>query len=79
MAEPNRPSSQTSDERDGIEEEDALLTGQRTSKTPSTSSSGARSKWRELGLFVWALLATAAVVVLAVVYQHSQAESSPGE
>ncbi|KHE81996.1 hypothetical protein GE21DRAFT_4868, partial [Neurospora crassa] len=30
-----------------------------------------RSRWRELALFTWALLATAAVIVLAVVIQHS--------
>lgn len=62
-----RPSSQNSGE-DGIEEEDALLTGQRTNKVEPTSSKS--RKWREIGLFVWALIATAAVVILAVVYQH---------
>lgn len=88
MTEPllaHRPGSQTSNETGeerGIEEEDALLTGQRTGKqspdptTPTTQR--ARSKWREIGLFVWALLATAAVVVLAVVYQHSRAEAGGG-
>ncbi|KAK3953330.1 alkaline-phosphatase-like protein [Pseudoneurospora amorphoporcata] len=30
-----------------------------------------RSRWRELALFTWALAATAAVIVLAVVIQHS--------
>ncbi|KAK4626834.1 Repressible alkaline phosphatase [Fulvia fulva] len=63
-----RPSSQNSGE-DGIEEEDALLTGQRTNKVEPTSSKS--RKWREIGLFVWALIATAAVVILAVVYQHN--------
>ncbi len=77
MPEPSRPDSQTSNER-GIEEEDALLTGERTFKTPEITTGGTRSKWREIGLFVWALVATAAVVVLAVVYQHSQTESIPG-
>ena len=32
-----------------------------------------RRNWKEIGLFAWALLATAVVVVLAVVYQHSRA------
>lgn len=72
----NRPGSQNSNDHD-IEEEDALLTGQRTGKqdTPSRSS---RSKWREIALFSWALIATAVVVVLAVVYQHSRAEKGSG-
>ncbi|KAA8629776.1 hypothetical protein SMACR_01952 [Sordaria macrospora] len=30
-----------------------------------------RSRWRELALFTWALVATAVVIVLAVVIQHS--------
>lgn len=37
--------------------------------------SGSRAGfWRELGLFTWAVVATAAVIVLAVVSQH---HSSP--
>jgi alkaline phosphatase len=81
MAEPSPgrpPSSQASNEQ-GIEEADALLTGQNTGKDSSISHNIGRSKWREIGLFVWALIATAAVVVLAVIYQHSQAESRAGE
>ena len=82
MAEPllaHRPGSQSSNENAedrGIAEEDALLTGQRTGKQGTEERSFGRIKWREIGLFVWAMLATAAVVVLAVVYQHSQAEHS---
>lgn len=81
MAEPliaRRPESQTSSnehEDRGIEEEDALLTGQRTGKQSHQTTAYVRSKWREIGLFVWALVATTAVIVLAVVYQHSRAES----
>lgn len=63
-----RPSSELSNERD-IAEEDALLTGQ-----PTMRSDGSRTWkfWRELGLFVWAVIATAVVIVLAVIYQKSQ-------
>ena len=63
----DRPASENSEERNA-EEEDALLTGQH-------KSSGQRygwSFWRQVGLFTWALLATAAVVILAVAYQHQQ-------
>lgn len=80
MSEPllaRRPESQTSSnehEDRGIEEEDALLTGQRTGKQSHQADQHMRSKWREIGLFVWAMLATAAVIVLAVVYQHSRVE-----
>lgn len=68
-----RPSSELSNDRD-IAEEDALLTGQ-----PTHRRDGARSWkfWRELGLFVWAVIATAVVVVLAVVYQKGQ-DPKPG-
>jgi alkaline phosphatase len=61
-----RPSSDQSSERE-YEEEDALLTGQRNDRTSST-----HQRWREVGLFVWALIATVVVVVLAVVVQHEQ-------
>ncbi|KAL1305299.1 hypothetical protein AAFC00_002203 [Neodothiora populina] len=59
-----RPSSEH--EAD-LAEEDALLTGQPTGRGAEYSR---WSRWREVGLFVWALLATTAVIVLAVVYQH---------
>lgn len=70
LARPPSPNSSTND----IEEEDALLTGQPTHRSPSKIR-----KWREVGLFVWALVATVAVVILAVVYQHesSIARSRP--
>ncbi|KAF7188026.1 Repressible alkaline phosphatase [Pseudocercospora fuligena] len=64
-----RPPSQNSGEG-GIEEEDALLTGQRTGKTPATTGTSRNAnrwqRWREIGLFVWAVVATAVVIVLAV-------------
>ncbi|PVI05309.1 alkaline phosphatase-like protein [Periconia macrospinosa] len=63
-----RPSSEHS--RD-LAEEDALLTGQHTHR----DYSGPRTWkfWREVGLFVWALVATILVIILAVVYQSSTA------
>lgn len=72
-----RPDSVNSGER-GIEEEDALLTGQRTGKQESTSAH-VKSKWREIVLFIWAVIATAAVVILAVVYQHNSQASNGGD
>lgn len=67
-----RPPSETSDE-ERIEEEDALLTGRRTNKAEDERgvAEQLKNRWREIGLFIWALAATAAVVVLAVVYQHA--------
>ena len=65
-----RTSSDRSDDRvlDDEEEENALLTGQRT----SSQDTNARWKfWREVGLFVWALVATAAVILLAVIYEKN--------
>jgi hypothetical protein len=62
-----RRSSATSDER-AAREDDALLGNQRdNSETKMRSRAGF---WREVGVFIWALLATAAVIVLAVVLQH---------
>ncbi|EED16579.1 alkaline phosphatase Pho8 [Talaromyces stipitatus ATCC 10500] len=59
------------------DEEDALLTGERTHR----SQDGSRrdwSFWRQLGLFVWSLVATMAVVILAVMYQHRVTTQQPG-
>jgi alkaline phosphatase len=56
--------SDISDDRQA-EEEDALLTGQRPQRDKW-------ALWREYLLLGWALVATVAVVVLAVFYQHQQ-------
>ena len=71
----DRPSSEQSSER-YQEEEDNLLTGQHK---PSESKYGWRF-WREVGLFTWALVATAIVIILAVLYQHQDVSSpqNPG-
>lgn len=58
------PPSEHSD--DNIAEEDALLTGQ---QKPQQRRYG-WGFWREVGLFVWAMLATAVVIIIAVMYQH---------
>ena len=49
------------------EEEDALLSGQ------SPHQPTRAQRWREIGAFAWAFAATVAVIVLAVLFQHSQA------
>ncbi|OJK03120.1 hypothetical protein ASPACDRAFT_76194 [Aspergillus aculeatus ATCC 16872] len=61
----SRPSSDRSSIRNA-EEEDALLTGERTNR----SQGRGWTFWKDVGLFTWALLATVAVIVLSVVYQH---------
>ncbi|KAH0343215.1 alkaline phosphatase-like protein, partial [Aureobasidium melanogenum] len=66
-----RPSSHN-DER--ATEEDALLTGQRPIRQSSTSR---WARYREIALFVWGLIATAAVIILAVVYQHQSSKTTP--
>lgn len=65
-----RPSSDHS--RNDDEEEDALLTGQRNVRIRRRSS-----KWREIGLFTWALLATVGLIILAAVYQQQRSTGSP--
>lgn len=66
----DRPSSENSDRN--VEEEDALLTGQ---QKPRSRKYG-WPFWREIGLFVWAMIATALVIIIAVLYQH-QVTSHP--
>ena len=68
----NRPPSEASDEINA-EEEDALLTG---SKSHSTQTKHGWAFWREFGAFVWAFVATAVVIILAVAYQHEKATSN---
>ncbi|KAJ5601897.1 hypothetical protein N7510_011431 [Penicillium lagena] len=67
-----RPSSDRSSIRNA-EEEDALLTGERITRPDERRRGWA--VWREIGLVAWALIATIAVVVLAVVYQHETTKS----
>lgn len=62
--------ARTSSERD-IAEEDALLTGRPTHRS-NAPSPRTWTFWREIGLLVWAVVATALVIVLAVVYQKTQ-------
>ena len=71
LASDRRESSTHSDER-AAEEDTALLGSQR--KDAPKPQSRARS-WRELGLFTWAVVATAAVIVLAVVSQHQASKN----
>lgn len=68
-----RASSDISGDRD-IAEDDALLTGRPTQRS---HSSGRRTWrfWREVGLFVWAVVATAGAVLLAVVFHQTRAGS----
>jgi alkaline phosphatase len=51
--------------------EDALLSGQHVERD-NYDKQGKRGWpfWRQVGLFVWATLATAAVIIVAVLYQH---------
>ena len=63
----DRPSSENSSERH-IEEEDALLTGQAKLQSPKYGW----DFWRSIALFTWAVLATAIVIILAVMYQRAQ-------
>lgn len=65
----SRTSSELSNDRD-LAEEDALLTGRPTKHNGDGKRTWAF--WREIGLFVWAVFATALVIILAVVYQKSQ-------
>ncbi|RDL39687.1 Alkaline phosphatase [Venustampulla echinocandica] len=74
FASERRDSSTHSEER-AAQEDTALLGGQRPDESPPRRSA---KFWREVGLFTWAVLATAAVLVLAVVL-HNQAAHHGGK
>lgn len=71
---PQRSSSEQSSLR-ADEEEEALLTGERSQRQEATQQRRGWAFWREIGIFAWALIATVLVIVLAVVYQHETAKS----
>lgn len=62
-----RGSSIHSEER-AEDEDTALLSGQKVSSAPKNRS----HFWREVGLFTWAVVATAALIVLAVILGQQQ-------
>ena len=64
----SRTASENEEERQATEE-DALLTNQHR----QTGRSG--PAWREWAVFAWAFVATLAVIILAVLYQHAQTTS----
>lgn len=73
-----RRSSSTSEER-AAREDDALLGNQREDSEASAPAFRSQHRfWREVGLFTWALLSTAAVIVLAVLFQHQHQSPSKG-
>ena len=63
----NRRDSSIHSEERAADEDTALLGGRRKD---SGSPLSRASFWREAGLFTWALIATAACIVLAVFTQH---------
>ncbi|MDI1490098.1 MAG: vacuolar alkaline phosphatase [Ramalina farinacea] len=65
----SRPSSDDSSERH-VEEDDALL------KDSTTRTSSRWNRYREIGLFAWALIATALVIILAVLYEHAESTTN---
>jgi alkaline phosphatase len=68
-----RPSSENSSAHHD-EEVDGLLTGQRADRAQDRRNHRP-GFWREVGLFVWGLVATVAVIFLAVAYQHHKQTS----
>lgn len=63
----NRRDSSLHSEERAVDEDTALLGDQRKNGRSVHNQAGF---WREVGLFTWALVATAAVIVLAVYTQH---------
>ena len=63
----HRPSSEQSLEAEA--ENDALLTGEPITHRQPTSRTRSWKFWRETGLFAWAFIATALLVILSVVYE----------
>jgi alkaline phosphatase len=69
----SRPSGEHSDER-ASHDEDALLTGESTSRD-KFGNHVTQSKWKSIGIFVWAVLATAGVLILGVIWQRSRLDA----
>ena len=67
LAQHRASSEQSKDQTEQFEEEDALLTDESTS--PQRRAHG-WALYREIGLFAWAVVASALVVTLAVLYQQ---------
>jgi len=66
FASERRDSSIHSEQR-AVDEDTALLGNpERATATPQSRY----GLWRELGLFTWAVVATAGLIILAVLYQH---------
>lgn len=74
LAEPSRTSE---DSTRRAEEEDAALHRTHGGGTASAAAATPRTTLREVALFVWALIATAGVIVLAVVLQHRNSTPPP--
>jgi alkaline phosphatase len=73
-----RPSSVTSEDR-AARDDDALLGNQRgSSNGDEIKASRPSGFWREALMFLWALLATCMVIVLAVALQHQHKQPIPG-
>ncbi|KAI9717255.1 MAG: hypothetical protein M1828_007276, partial [Chrysothrix sp. TS-e1954] len=67
-----RPSSELSGDRNGVAEEDELLTGRRRTEKHTRGE-----LWRRRALYAWATIATFFVIILAVLYEN--ARSSRGD
>lgn len=66
------PTSEPSQDDHEAEEEDALLTGQRTNW--GAHATGPWQRYREIFAFGWAFIATVIIIVLAVLLQHSHTD-----
>ncbi len=66
----DRSSSEQSDRN--VAEEDSLLTGQQKRQQGQYGW----AFWREVGIFAWAMIATAIVIIIAVMYQHQHKETT---
>lgn len=69
----DRPSSEHSNDRADAEDEAIIASRSKSAHVPRSQY----GSWREIGLFLWAVIATAAVIVVSVYFQH-QRPSAPG-
>ncbi|KAI9833362.1 MAG: hypothetical protein M1838_005586 [Thelocarpon superellum] len=69
----SRPSSEQSDDLAGADEDDLLNAGRSNGRNFDQPKRFGVGFWREVGLFVWAMIATIAVVIIAVLYTHQGA------
>ena len=75
----SRPSSEGSDDRADVEEDNLLARQRHGERHTQSKKKYGWGFWREVGIFAWAMIATIAVIIIGVIYEHSEQHSDRAE